>query len=221
MRSRYIGRSYMHIPQSDISIQSMNAHVSNCTMLDQDPWAVQTIADTHNRFQAPLQNSVQERPRALAPTMSNHNTAHLIRPELLSAIPPRMPIHATPASDHHSLTTASTPLAATQPKQPPEAQQQHRHALGALPSMHPNTGASTFPLPLPRKGKSSKTAELAIFSLEAYMQLHTALTRGSSVVQQITPADAAKHRLQDLKQVVIIKYLSILCVVDCIAITYQ
>lgn len=187
----------------------MNATVSNCTMLDQDPWALQTIADSHNRFQAPLQFSVQDRPRALAPITSNHNTALPVSPKLLSAIPPRVLNHAPTASNHHSLTTASTPLAATHPKQPPQPQQQHRHALDALPSMHPNTGASTFTLPLPRKDKSSKTAVLATFSLEAYMQLHTALTRGSSVVQQITPADAAKHKLQDLKQVVIIYYLSL------------
>ena len=41
----------------------------------------------------------------------------------------------------------------------------------------------------------------APLTLEAYMQLHGALTRGSQTVQRVLPGDASNIRVQELKQV--------------------
>jgi hypothetical protein len=45
------------------------------------------------------------------------------------------------------------------------------------------------------------STQLAPLTLETYIQLHGALTRGSQTVQQALPGDASRLKTQELKQV--------------------
>lgn len=76
----------------------------------------------------------------------------------------------------------------------------HMHVAIRAPTSHvqPQPLAS-----LPPYGAAEESTQLAPLTLEAYMHVHSALTRGSQTVQQTLPGDVSKFKVQELKQVCI------------------
>ena len=72
-------------------------------------------------------------------------------------------------------------------------------APAAAPHVQPRQPPAVLALEKPAATRSS--TQLAPFTLEAYLQLHGVLTRGSQTVQQALPGDACKIKAHDLKQV--------------------
>ena len=67
------------------------------------------------------------------------------------------------------------------------------------PDVQPRQPAAVLQLEKPAAARCG--TQLAPLTLEAYLQLHGMLTRGSQTVQQALPMDASKIKVQFLKQV--------------------
>ena len=84
--------------------------------------------------------------------------------------------------------------------------QQPSHMHIAVPAPAP-APAHIQPQPaasIPRDCCAKVSSQLAPLTLEAYMNVHRAVTGGSQTVQQTMPADVCKIKVQELKQACIV-----------------
>ncbi len=81
-------------------------------------------------------------------------------------------------------------------------------APATAPHVQPRQPAAALPHEKPAAAHSS--TQLAPLTLEAYLQLHSVLTRGSQTVQQALPGDVSKFKVQDLRQVQPAEHVSLM-----------